>query len=86
MSCRMFCFCFFCFLLFCKKKKKKSSGYQDMEGGGVCCFPVGFVPPVSSVGLCEKSKVRAPHKAAAFHLISDSCFFGRPAVNRRAPP
>lgn len=47
-----------------------------MEGGGVCCFPLGFVPPVSSVGvLCEESKVRAQHKAAAFHFVSDGCPF-----------
>lgn len=48
-------------------------------------FPLGFVPPVSSVGLCEESKVRAPHKAAAFHFISDGCFFWPASCKQTSP-
>lgn len=41
---------------------------QGYEGWG-CLFVLGFVWPVLVVvGLCEQSKARTPHKAAAFHL------------------
>lgn len=62
----------------------KSSGYKDVEGGGVCCFPWGFAPPISSVGLCEESKVSAPHKSCSISFLT--AVFGQPAVNRHEPP
>lgn len=79
MSCLMFCFVFFVFCSFVKKEKKNlMSSHQATSIWRVGVFVVflwGLYHPFRVWGLCEESKVRAPHKAAAFHFISDGCFF-----------